>query len=230
MTQVWHGLVDTLRRLPTVGERTDSDEQTMDDALGQLDLLISLKKNQFSGTGTGGGDRLSNHPASTLPHTSSINHANAGTSTIPNPTITVATPSTPSSSTGNGVTGKRRKRPSISLSPAPTPTHLDSPLRTASNTMGLGGPTKKERSATPSSMRERERDRARHGHGHGALPFGDQLPLQPGRRIAYKVDPNAGPAAGEGEAEEEGWILATIKRCLGDKLSYEVLDWDDANK
>jgi hypothetical protein len=69
-------------------------------------------------------------------------------------------------------------------------------------------------------MRDRE---IGNGKNRPGQPFADQLPLQPGRRVAFKVP----PGGGEGEAEEEGWILATIKKCLGDRLKYEVLDADD---
>lgn len=69
-------------------------------------------------------------------------------------------------------------------------------------------------------MRDREIGSGKNRPGQ---PFADQLPLQPGRRVAFKVP----PGGGEGEAEEEGWILATIKKCLGDRLKYEVLDADD---
>jgi len=200
MTQVWHGVVDTLRRLPTVGEPTLQDDQTIDDALEQLDSLISLRKNQATqgqGQGQGQSDRPSDR--GTTPHIPPM---------TANPTITVATPSTPSSSTGP-TTGKRRKRQSISLSPAPAPTALDSPLRT-----NAGPPLKKERSATPSFVKERDL-----GKGSGGSSSG--LPLAPGRRVAFFQT-----AAGE----EEGWILGTIKRCLGDKYKYEVTDADDKTK
>lgn len=55
-------------------------------------------------------------------------------------------------------------------------------------------------------------------------PYSDQLPLQPGRRIAFRV-----PAEKSGGVDQEvTWILATVKRCLnGDRSRYEVQDADD---
>lgn len=57
----------------------------------------------------------------------------------------------------------------------------------------------------------------------------DQLPLQPGRKVAFKV-PNKGKDKAEDETGEEAWILATIRKCINqDKMRYEVQDADDAN-
>ncbi|KAK4688365.1 SAGA-associated factor 29, partial [Tremellales sp. Uapishka_1] len=54
--------------------------------------------------------------------------------------------------------------------------------------------------------------------------FADQLPLQAGRKVAFRQ-----PAA-KGSGDDEEWILATIKRCIGgDRLRYEVQDDDDVN-
>ncbi|KAK4700353.1 SAGA-associated factor 29, partial [Phenoliferia sp. Uapishka_3] len=50
------------------------------------------------------------------------------------------------------------------------------------------------------------------------------LPLTPGRRVAFHQKPSA--AAAEG-GKEEGWILAQITECLGgDKNKYRVQDVD----
>jgi SAGA-associated factor 29 len=127
--------------------------------------------------------------------------------TLPPPTINVATPSTPSSSTGplptsgTGPNGKKKKRPSMSLSPAPTPIEASPAI-------------KKDRSATPAAAPVKARNKE---------PFADQLPLQPGRRVAFKVPPSSKAEGGE----DEEWILVTVRKCLGDKVRYEVVDADD---
>lgn len=123
--------------------------------------------------------------------------------TLPPPTINVATPSTPSSSTGPlpaSGTGKRKRRPTLSLSPAPTPIEASPAI-------------KKDRSATPAVVPMKVKKE----------PYADQLPLQPGRRVAFKVPPESKPDGGE----EEEWILVTVRRSLGDKVKYEVVDADD---
>lgn len=124
--------------------------------------------------------------------------------TLPPPTINVATPSTPSASTGplptSGTIGKRKKRLSMSLSPAPTPIEASPAI-------------KKDRSATPAVVPAKVKKEL----------YSDQLPLQAGRRVAFKVPPSSNP---EGGADEE-WILVTVRRSLGDKTRYEVVDADD---
>jgi SAGA-associated factor 29 len=74
----------------------------------------------------------------------------------------------------------------------------------------------KDRSATPASAPVGSQTQGK----NRKEMYGDQLPLQPGRRVAFKV-----PAGGGGEEEE--WILVTIRKCLGDKVKYEVVDADD---
>jgi len=123
--------------------------------------------------------------------------------TLPPPSINVATPSTPSSSTGAlpaSGTGKRKRRPTLSLSPAPTPIEASPAI-------------KKDRSATPAVAPVKVKKE----------PYADQLPLQPGRRVAFKIPPASRPEGGD----EEEWILVTIRRSLGDKIRYEVVDADD---
>lgn len=74
----------------------------------------------------------------------------------------------------------------------------------------------------------------------------NQLPLMPGRKVAYRqrgsaagdIDSEDGGDGGHGtrsasggakepEAAETGWILATVKGMVnGDKTRYEVIDAD----
>lgn len=201
MNQVWHGLVDTLRLLPSVSAKstdTSSHEiHTIDDALDKVSLLISLRKGE------------------TVPH-------ERIQSNVP---MSIITPSTPTSSVG-GV--KRKRRPSISVSPAPpalpTAASFDSNLSSIASpappasTALLG----KDRSATPMSREQ---------IGKVKKDFlADQLPLAPGTRVGFKPPPQQDAKGAKGEGEDEGWILATIKRCLlGDKTRYEVQDYDDAS-
>ncbi|KAF8914960.1 SGF29 tudor-like domain-containing protein [Mucidula mucida] len=52
-----------------------------------------------------------------------------------------------------------------------------------------------------------------------------QLPLKPGRQIAFHTPIR--PDKDENEGSD--WILANVTRCLGDKTKYEVRDADDDN-
>jgi hypothetical protein len=72
---------------------------------------------------------------------------------------------------------------------------------------------KKDRSATPAGPPVKVKKEL----------YSDQLPLQAGRRVAFKVPPSDSPESG---ADEE-WILVTVRRSLGDKTRYEVVDADD---
>ena len=62
--------------------------------------------------------------------------------------------------------------------------------------------------------------------GKKSLPIMSQLPLSPGRQVAYK--PVAKPTKSNNKAADDGgWILARIVRMInGDKLKYEVQDAD----
>ncbi|ORY30602.1 SGF29 tudor-like domain-domain-containing protein [Naematelia encephala] len=46
MTQTWHGLVDTLRLLPTIEDDRPANRQTLDDALDKLSVLIALRRGE----------------------------------------------------------------------------------------------------------------------------------------------------------------------------------------
>ena len=202
MTQVWHSVVDTLRLLPTVpsksGEAALHETQTIDDALEKLDLLIAMRQAPDG--------RSSGNP------TFSVNEA---------------TPDTPSTSGGI----KRKRRPSVSVSPVPPA--LTTGASFDSNLSSLASPLpprkEKDRSATPISHHNAHS--AKHAPSQASHPstassrepYADQLPLNVGRRVAFRM-----PAK---DGEEQEWILATIKRCLlQDKTRYEVVDADDPTK
>ncbi|KAG9043798.1 hypothetical protein FS837_009116 [Tulasnella sp. UAMH 9824] len=62
-----------------------------------------------------------------------------------------------------------------------------------------------------------------------------QLPLQPGRKVAFR-QPSGGKAGGVGGEGGDGdvetsWILVTVKRCIGnDQKKYEVEDEDQEDR
>lgn len=129
------------------------------------------------------------------------------------PSLVLPTSALPSPGSGGGV--KRKRKGSFSLSPAP-PT-LDLNAVHPSNSASTRPSTPMSREATGKHRREL---------------YADQLPLQPGRKVAFKLP--AVKAKGDGDTSVNGgssgddWILATVKRCiLQDKMRYEVQDVDD---
>ncbi len=191
MTQVWHGLVDTLRLLPTVSpdpNHAGTEKVTLDDALEKISVLIALRR----------GEPIAPE-------------------TIPVLTPGLSTPLT----TGGGV--KRKRRPSVSASPAPT-----APLPTFSGialepiVTSVASPL--HRSGTPGSREVLGKQRKE--------LYLDQLPLQPGRKVAFKVPTTKVPrTGGDDDGADNDWILATIIKCSSqDKMRYEVQDADDATK
>ncbi|RSH90860.1 hypothetical protein EHS25_010036 [Saitozyma podzolica] len=142
------------------------------------------------------------------------------------PTPSVPSVSTPLSSATTNLKRKRDRerdrdrdrRPSLSASPAPQPVtaSTESAMTSIPSPMPLlpRGGTPMSREATGKARKEQ---------------YYDQLPLQPGRKVAFKV-PNKGKDKAEDETGEEAWILATIRKCINqDKMRYEVQDADDAN-
>jgi SAGA-associated factor 29 len=211
MTQVWHSLVDTIRQLPRPAEPTSEDllsaqkeKSTLDTAIDQLSLLIKMRR----------GDSV---PAESLP---------AIITSAATPTPSVPSVSTPLSSATTNLKRKRDRerdrdrdrRPSLSASPAPQPVtaSTESAMTSIPSPMPLlpRGGTPMSREATGKARKEQ---------------YYDQLPLQPGRKVAFKV-PNKGKDKAEDETGEEAWILATIRKCINqDKMRNEVQDADDAN-
>ena len=204
MTQVWHGLVDTLRLLPTINPslRSTTDEErarefrqaqgqkkTLDDALDQLAVLIALRR----------GERIPSEPLGI-------------------PTPAVSTPTT------NPAGSKRKRRPTVSASPAPTAAqapHTGGSVESVLTPIASPLP----RSGTPIGREVTGKQRRE--------MYSDQLPLQPGRKVAFKVPvaKHSKEKGGDEDDAESDWILATIQRCiLQDKLRYEVEDDDDHTK
>ena len=131
------------------------------------------------------------------------------------PIVQVSTPGSSGITSAPG-SHKRKRRTSLSVSASPVPPALSIDR----DTMSPLPP----RSGTPSTAYPQSAGTKNRRDG-----ISDQLPLQPGRKVAFKV-----PAQKTGKAvgpEEEDWILATIKRCIGgDRSRYEVQDADDSNQ
>lgn len=205
MTQVWHGLVDTLRQLPpmTPGTRILTDDekpttrstntiqtekQSLDEALDQIKVLIDMRRNEEQSQDA----YAAAHPPA---------HA------LPIPTVQV---STPSSSGGNAANLKRKRRTSLSYSASPAPTPI--PHSADSGLTSIPSPLPGARSATPGGNQLLGKPRK-------DMPA-DQLPLQKGRRAVYKQPPAS-------KGDEENWILVTIENHIGnDMTKYRVLDAD----
>ena len=214
MSSVWHGLVDTLRLLPTVppakpltDEERDtqlvqsaSEKATLDQALEKLSTLIALRK--------GENVTLAKDARESLP-----------VPIAPVPVVSVSTPGsagTPVSASGHN----KRKRPgSTTASPAPmvnpnlsvTTGTTESTLTSVNSSTPLP-----PRSATPNA-----RDTA------GRQQRKDQLPLLAGRKVAFKQPKGKGDDSG---ADDE-WILAMIKSNMDKEgTRYEVQDADDASQ
>ena len=199
MTQMWHGLVDNIRLLPTVNPADDrfrdpvqlqGERANLDEALEKISILLALKQ------------RESIAPEVLGAHTPGV--------------------STPISTGG---ATKRKRRPSVSSSPvpvAPSAPHTGGSME--SKLTSIASPL--QRSGTPGS-----RDLIGKQKKEVAV---DQLQLQPGRKVAFKVPvtKDLREKSGDDESGECDWILATIvKHISHDKISrYEVQDADDPTK
>ncbi|WWC88396.1 uncharacterized protein L201_003307 [Kwoniella dendrophila CBS 6074] len=249
MISLWHSLVDTLRLLPSIPSNpssinkiTDTNERErelrilnsekkyLDESLDKLNVLLALRRGTSSSSG--------------LPLTEgnipSINIKGERERDRDRDQISVTTP--------GGVNGIKRKRKlsisnhtnSTSGSPAPGYGHghggyfggNDSTLRDKDRYSSSPLPTNKGNTTTPVSREQTGKAKRER--------YYDQLPLQPGRKVIFKLpipenDPSAAAiAAATANAAAGGgddWILATIKKCIGgDKMKYEVHDDDDGNK
>ncbi|WVQ96305.1 hypothetical protein IAU59_003409 [Kwoniella sp. CBS 9459] len=241
MSHLWHSLVDTLRLLPSIptnpstlkhsSSASDEDKardlrvmvkekKTLDEALEKLGVLIALRR------------------GSSVPPDGGSLVAGAGATGNGGPSYTVSTP-------GGGAAGgiKRKRKLSVgpgsgSASPAPHGLHPGSHLHggrdgALSPTPGYGT----TKAGTPMSREATGK--------HKRDIYSDQLPFQPGRKVAFKLprtmkgnDANGGNAgggsgaagaAGGGPAGDE-WILAVVAKCIGqDKMRYEVTDIEDTS-
>lgn len=197
MTQVWHGLVDTLRQLPPMNPGTriqieddrpptrpttaiQSEKQHLDEALEKIKVLIEMRRNEEKDA----------EAAYNLSHASI-------------PSVQISTPSS-----AGGIKRKRRTSLSYSASPAPTmPNSADSMLTSVPSPLPGRGGTPSGASLLGNSNKRKEM-------------VSDQLPLHKGRRAVYKLPATA-------DNEEDNWILVTIEHSLhGDPTKYRVLDAD----
>lgn len=233
---IWHSTVDNLRVLspsgPDGGDTSDvtqlqREKNALDTAIDQLSLLIRLRK----------GETI---PAELIPSIVA-----SGTGGASSSSAAAAASSSASVATSGGSAGqlkrKRRTSASYSASPAPVDTHSAgsgpraSPAPGSALPSAVAGSSAAVAAATAGSY-------AAGGAGRSSTPagrettktrkdqFSDQLPLRPGRKVAFKV-PKAGASttAVETDDSEQEWILAIVKRCLnGDRMRYEVVDADDA--
>jgi len=159
MTQVWHGVLDTLRTLPPMPPGTkitydengphrpvhaiQAEKKTLDDALEQLTMLISLRRNEEAGRSN----------AQHMPHVI--------------PSVQVSTPS----SGGPGGSGvKRKRRTSLSYSASPAPTGIPNSVDSALNSPMPRGGTPGGRDVT-------------HKRKDGGT---DHPILMPGTKVAYR--------------------------------------------
>jgi SAGA-associated factor 29 len=263
MHQVWHGVIDTLRLLPTIPpsstkpttederqkdlRQTLNEKKHLDEALEKLNLLISLRNNNDGQLSSQGNPPVSvaSTGATSVP-IATVNGASG--SAVPIPIVSISTP-TPSLSSLPGGGVKRKRKNSISASPAPMMppnsadsalTSIASPLPTSATLKSATRDITPGRGGTPGNRELTGKQKKELYH--------DQLPLQPGRRVAAKPPPKttatgAGGGvrtgssgdismseSGVGSGGDEEWILATIKKCIqGDKMRYEVQDADDVN-
>lgn len=231
MTQVWHGVVDTLRQLPAVpsapgGPSAEAESQILAAALDKLGVLMALRKGQPVAA-----------DAALLPFGS-----------IPRLDVSTPTPAPSAGGTpGPSAGGVKRKRRMSTHSPAPPPpphsASLDSALSSLASPLP---PAHDKRGHTPTGLAVATTASAASaasaagatGSMRGGTPmsreatgkirkelYSDQLPLQPGRRVAFKVP----LGKREEEANGETWILAMVRKCIQmDKMRYELHDADDA--
>ncbi|OCF37307.1 SAGA-associated factor 29 [Kwoniella heveanensis BCC8398] len=240
MSHLWHSLVDTLRLLPSVptnpstlkhsSSASDEDKardlrtmqkekKTLDEALEKLSVLIALR-------------RGSSVPPDGGSHGAAAGFNGSGS------TYGVSTPG----GSGTGAGGIKRKRKlsvgpgSGSASPAPHGLHPGSHLH---------GGRDHALSPTPGYVTTKAgTPMSREATGkHKRDIYSDQLPLQPGRKVAFKLPRSkandgdnghsgAGGAAGAvgGGTGGDDWILAVVARCIQqDKMRYEVTDIEDTS-
>lgn len=196
MSDVWHNLVDTLRLLPPMapGTRIALDEDKPPRSLSTVKSEKSTLDEALQ-------------KLDVLIAMRRNEEAGRDASSIPLVSVQASTPGS-----GSGIKRKRRTSLSYSASPAPSgmPNSADSILSAAPSPMVRGStPANREREGGGNLKQQRKEQ------------YADQLPLQPRRKVAFKMQPQPGE-------EEESWILARITKCLGgDKTRYEVQDEDD---
>lgn len=223
MTQGWHTLVDTIRLLPLYpkssapsndAEREHdlavavAEKHTLDDAVDQVALLIRLRKGEIIPpfllpTLTAKAPCHSMYPLP-LPPSSSSSSAAAAAAGTASAAAAVNSPAPPQTA---GV--KRKHRVSVSASPAPAARDGLAPLTTTSSS--------RHASPMPGTARSAAHRQAKPITKKEMMQ--DQLPLKPGRKVAYESQDESGQPL---------WILCTVISSIpGEKHGYVVEDDDE---
>ncbi|KAK6907771.1 SAGA-associated factor 29 [Kwoniella mangroviensis CBS 10435] len=233
MNSLWHSLVDTLRLLPSVPTNPSSlkSSSLSENERERNSRIIQSEKKHLDEAL----DKLNVLLALRRgPGTSSSSSSSVPPEGIPGVIISnvKGEPSYPSIGTPtNGVKKKRKLSLSASASPAPAdhPSPMPMPISKAGTPLSASMSTSMSREATGKQLRE---------------IYWDQLPLQPGRRVAFRLPKSKSQDINSNNNEKDSqvevavpgggggddWILATIKRCIQmDKMRYEVQDVDDGN-
>ena len=243
LTQGWHTLVDTIRLLPlypkhnsdSTGAEREHDlaaaieeKNTLDDALDQVALLIRLREGEtlppyLLPTLTAKVPTRSPipPPRGTASSSASASASNSAAASVP-PAPTISTAAASPAPQTAGV--KRKHRVSVSASPAPPSLtsardgHM-APLTSSRHASPMPG-TSKASAAQQAQQRQVPRNLTK------KEILQDQLPLLPGRKVAYRVPPNLNED--QDPDAPASWIACVVKKsAAGDKAKYEVLDEDD---
>jgi SAGA-associated factor 29 len=197
--QLWHQVIDNLRLLPS--NPGGSKSTTLEDDSPTLNTIFAEKA--YLDTAL---ENLNILLA--LTHETSNSTSNPHSHFHPNEALSLPRATTPISASAALLGGGNNKRKrGLEISPSPIPTL--SPSREVNSPLLARGGT--PLSAMGFNKIKKERDGGREYTG----PYADQLPLQPGRKVAFRT------------LEGDLWILCDVKRCLGDKTKYEVQDSDD---
>ncbi|WRT68051.1 uncharacterized protein IL334_005026 [Kwoniella shivajii] len=250
MTSLWHSLIDTLRLLPSLPANpsnlksnsglSDSErdrelrsvqieKRHLDEALDKLNVLLALRRGPNPNLGHGTGASSLTPVPIDIPGV-----------VISNPNGSISSPNINninSPSNGNNGNVKRKRKLSISASASPIPDYPSPGIPIG----GSGGGVIKGSIGMSSSLSSMSMSREATGKQRREQ-YNDQLPLQPGRKVAFKLPKSSKEndnvpssthvpgGGGAGGSSGDDWILATIKRCIQqDKMRYEVQDVDDGN-
>ncbi|WVR06585.1 hypothetical protein IAU60_003617 [Kwoniella sp. DSM 27419] len=225
VTTLWHSLVDVMKLLPSVPTNPSLAKPShMDDPDYAKNLQTLQKEKRLLDNALEKVEVLiALRRGNSLPP--DHNAQGGGPGSAP-----VSGPAGAGGMGGPGVGIKRKRKLSNGGSASPAPSSLLVPGANAgredtyplSPSGGGGG------KATPMSREATGK--------HRREMYYDQLPLQPGRKVAFKLprqktngEEDSGQAAGVNGGGDD-WILATIKRCIQqDRMRYEVQDVDDGN-
>jgi len=125
--------------------------------------------------------------------------------------IRTSPPSSSIPSTPNGATST----PPLHTLAIPSSSAGGSALARSSSGISANG-----RTLGPSAANGRTSSQGPSSHLKIRWPYANQLPLHPGRRVAFKQDPEkvaAGLPGDPPEGESATWIMAIVKKCLNAK-------------